>query len=169
MGLQGTGVQGGWISLCRLPQPPGKQRGPLGAGWMPGAGAGKAGWGSRKGSPAPPPLGESCGSRREACEYTQTLWSLPCKSWQDAASSELIHVRSPARPGHAGGDVPGAPRDPAPRGARRLGAGTRAQPILPLSLQVPLTAAPCPVVTYSIPQLPGGSGQEPALMPGCWL
>lgn len=88
---------------------------------MPGAGAGRAGWGSRKGSPAPPPLGESCGSRREACEYTQTLWSLPCKSWQDAASSELIHVRSPARPGHAGGDVPGAPRDPAPGGCPPLG------------------------------------------------
>ncbi|RLW02647.1 hypothetical protein DV515_00007190 [Chloebia gouldiae] len=65
------------------------------------------------------PRGESCGSRREACEYTQTLWSLPCKSWQDAASSELIHVRSPAGSGHAGGVVPGAPRDPAPGAARR--------------------------------------------------
>lgn len=109
-GCRGTGVQGcsnedpeGLNLPVPAPAAPGKRRRPPGAGGLPGAGAGRAGWGSRKGSPAPPPLGESCGSRREACEYTQTLWSLPCKSWQDAASSELIHVRSPARSFGAGG------------------------------------------------------------------
>lgn len=90
-----------------------------------GAGAGRAGWGSRKGSPAPLP------SPREGSEYTQTLWSLPCKSWQDPASSELIHVRSPAGSGHLRGwGRAGISAGTLPwGGAHELGAEIRAQPI----------------------------------------
>lgn len=51
-------------------------------GWQ-----GRVGKQEREPRSSPPPLGESCGSRQEGWEYTQTLWSLPCKSWQDSASS----------------------------------------------------------------------------------
>lgn len=117
------------------------------------------------------PRGESCGSRREACEYTQTLWSLPCKSWQDAASSELIHVRSPHRLVRA--TRVGRCRElrgTCPGGCPPLsGAARRAQPIQPLSLQVPLPAAPCPCGHRQRSPASADSWQERAVTPGSWL
>lgn len=40
-----------------------------------------------KGAPLLLPAGRALRLSQEGFEYTQTLWSLPCKSWQDPASS----------------------------------------------------------------------------------
>lgn len=40
-----------------------------------------------KGAPLLLPAGRALQLSQEGFEYTQTLWSLPCKSWQDPASS----------------------------------------------------------------------------------